>query len=190
VGQCPGRTQTHTTHTNKHTNTQTHKHTNTQTHKLVRLGGYIVNLWDFYSYRLIGKLTAFWQFQEFNLPFPLTLCVHKKVVDTLTFRHAGKSQRQISRQSWRRRSGLFKVLVEKEWLVGTADPIFLGPQFESQTDFTNIWLLDLLCSSSQPNHTFVLPAADSARPTFALAAADSARPIDYSLSDSRVVLAE
>ncbi len=26
---------------------------------LVRLGGYIVNLSDFYSYRLIGKLSAF-----------------------------------------------------------------------------------------------------------------------------------
>jgi hypothetical protein len=37
----------------------------------VRVGGYIVNLLDFYSYRLIGKLTAFLQFQEFrqrNLP--------------------------------------------------------------------------------------------------------------------------
>jgi hypothetical protein len=29
---------------------------------LVRLGGYIVNLPEFYSYRLIGKLTAFLQF--------------------------------------------------------------------------------------------------------------------------------
>jgi hypothetical protein len=28
---------------------------------LVRLGGYKVNLSDFYSYRLIGKLTAFFQ---------------------------------------------------------------------------------------------------------------------------------
>jgi hypothetical protein len=34
---------------------------------LVRLGGYIVNLSDFYSYRLIGKLTAFLHLQEFNL---------------------------------------------------------------------------------------------------------------------------
>ena len=34
---------------------------------LVRLGGYIVNLSDFYSYSLIGKLTAFLQIQEFNL---------------------------------------------------------------------------------------------------------------------------
>ena len=33
---------------------------------LVRLGGYIVNLSDFYSYRLIGKLTAFLQLQEFS----------------------------------------------------------------------------------------------------------------------------
>jgi hypothetical protein len=32
----------------------------------VRLGGYIVNLCDFYSYRLNRKLTAFLQFQEFN----------------------------------------------------------------------------------------------------------------------------
>ena len=34
---------------------------------LVRLGGYIVTLSDFYSYRLIGKLTAFLQLQEFSL---------------------------------------------------------------------------------------------------------------------------
>ena len=34
---------------------------------LVRLGGYIVNLSDFYSYRLIGKLTAFLHLQEFHL---------------------------------------------------------------------------------------------------------------------------
>jgi hypothetical protein len=37
----------------------------------VRVGGYIVNLLDFYSYRLIGKLTAFSHLQEFshrNLP--------------------------------------------------------------------------------------------------------------------------
>jgi hypothetical protein len=38
---------------------------------LVRQAGYIVNLFDFYSYRLIGKLTVFLQLQEFsqrNLP--------------------------------------------------------------------------------------------------------------------------
>jgi hypothetical protein len=34
---------------------------------LVRLGVYIANLSDFYSYRLIGKLTAFLQLQEFSL---------------------------------------------------------------------------------------------------------------------------
>ncbi len=34
---------------------------------LVRLGGYIVNLCDFYSYRLIGKLTVILQLQEFIL---------------------------------------------------------------------------------------------------------------------------
>ncbi len=34
---------------------------------LVQVGGYIVNLSDFYSYRLIGKLTAFLQLQEFSL---------------------------------------------------------------------------------------------------------------------------
>jgi hypothetical protein len=33
----------------------------------VRLGSYIVTSCDFYSYRLIGKLTAFLQLQEFNL---------------------------------------------------------------------------------------------------------------------------
>ena len=33
---------------------------------LVRLGGYIVNLSDFYSYRLIGKLTVSLQLQEFK----------------------------------------------------------------------------------------------------------------------------
>jgi hypothetical protein len=34
---------------------------------LVPLTGYIVNLSDFYSYRLIGKLTAFLQLQAFSL---------------------------------------------------------------------------------------------------------------------------
>jgi hypothetical protein len=34
---------------------------------LVRLGGYIVYLSDFYSYRLIGKLTVSLQLQEFSL---------------------------------------------------------------------------------------------------------------------------
>jgi hypothetical protein len=32
----------------------------------VRVGGYILNLLDFYSYRFIGKLTVFLQFQEFS----------------------------------------------------------------------------------------------------------------------------
>jgi len=36
------------------------------TNFLVRLGGYIVNLSDFYSDRLIGKLTVFLQLQEFS----------------------------------------------------------------------------------------------------------------------------
>jgi hypothetical protein len=34
---------------------------------LVRLRGYIANLSDFYSYRLIGKLTDFLQLQDFTL---------------------------------------------------------------------------------------------------------------------------
>ncbi len=34
---------------------------------LVRLGGYIVNSLHCYSYRLIGKLTAFLQLQELSL---------------------------------------------------------------------------------------------------------------------------
>jgi hypothetical protein len=33
---------------------------------LVRLGGYIVKLCAFYFYKLIGKLTAFLQLQEFS----------------------------------------------------------------------------------------------------------------------------
>jgi hypothetical protein len=43
---------------------------------LVRLGGYIANLSDFYSYRLIGKLTAFLQLQEF--------CQRNQTVDSST----------------------------------------------------------------------------------------------------------
>jgi hypothetical protein len=42
----------------------------------VRLGGYIVNLLDCYSYRLIGKLTVFLRLQEFNF--------HKPTVDFST----------------------------------------------------------------------------------------------------------
>jgi hypothetical protein len=36
------------------------------TNTKVRLGGSIVNLSEFYSYRLIGKLTAFLELQEFS----------------------------------------------------------------------------------------------------------------------------
>ncbi len=43
---------------------------------LVRLGGYIVNLSEFYSYRLIGKLTAFLHLQEF--------CQRNQIVDSST----------------------------------------------------------------------------------------------------------
>jgi hypothetical protein len=43
---------------------------------LVRLGSYIVNLSEFYSYRLIGKLTAFLQLQEF--------CQRNQIVDSST----------------------------------------------------------------------------------------------------------
>ena len=35
---------------------------------LVRLGGYIVNLSDFYSYRIIGKLTAFFATSGVQIP--------------------------------------------------------------------------------------------------------------------------
>ena len=34
---------------------------------IVSLGGYIVHLCAFYSYKLIGKLTAFFQLQDFSL---------------------------------------------------------------------------------------------------------------------------
>ena len=43
---------------------------------LVRLGGYIVNLYDFCFYRIIGKLTDFLQFQEFSF--------HNMTVDSST----------------------------------------------------------------------------------------------------------
>ncbi len=44
---------------------------------LVRVAGYITNLLDFYSYRIIGKLTDFLQFQEFSQRNP--------PVDSFTF---------------------------------------------------------------------------------------------------------
>jgi hypothetical protein len=37
---------------------------------LLRVGGYIVNLLDFYSYRFIEKLTAFLKLQEFSQRYP------------------------------------------------------------------------------------------------------------------------
>ncbi len=43
---------------------------------LVRLGGYIVNLCEFYSYSLIGKLTLFLHIQEF--------CQCNQIVDSST----------------------------------------------------------------------------------------------------------
>jgi hypothetical protein len=58
---------------------------------LVRLGGYIVNLSDFYSYRLIGKLTAFFAASGVQLGQPNSGLLHflravfssKKVGSTL-----------------------------------------------------------------------------------------------------------
>jgi hypothetical protein len=41
---------------------------------LVRLGGYIANLSDFYSNRFIGKLTSFLQLQEFSLRKQIVEC--------------------------------------------------------------------------------------------------------------------
>jgi hypothetical protein len=48
---------------------------------LLRQAGYIVNLLDFYSYRIIGKLTAFLQLQEFsqrNLPVASSTSVARR----------------------------------------------------------------------------------------------------------------
>jgi hypothetical protein len=55
---------------------------------LVRPAGYIVNLSDFYSYRIIGKLTAFLQLQEF--------CQRNQIVDSSTT----AARRPDHKQSW------------------------------------------------------------------------------------------
>ena len=57
---------------------------------LVPLGGYIVNSLDCYSYRLIGKLTAFLQIQEFSL--------HNQPVDYSTSA-ARRSLRSLKQKS-------------------------------------------------------------------------------------------
>jgi hypothetical protein len=44
---------------------------------LVRQTGYIVNFLDFYSYRLIGTLTAFLQLQEFSQRNPTVSIVRR-----------------------------------------------------------------------------------------------------------------
>ncbi len=56
---------------------------------LVRLGGYIVNSLDCYSYRLIGKLTAFLQLQEFSLRNILMglLSLQKRILTHHTRKH-------------------------------------------------------------------------------------------------------
>ncbi len=54
---------------------------------IVRLAAYISNLSEFYSYRLIGKLTAFLQLQE--------LCLHNQIVDFST------TSARLLRQTWR-----------------------------------------------------------------------------------------
>jgi hypothetical protein len=56
---------------------------------LVRLGGYIVNLSDFYTYRLIGKLTAFFVASGVQIP------EHDRV--QFHFRHAAFTQQLKSR---------------------------------------------------------------------------------------------
>ncbi len=56
---------------------------------VVRLGGYIVNLSDFYSYRLIGKLTDFFE------PSGVQLAQHDR--DQFHFRRAAFTQHLKSR---------------------------------------------------------------------------------------------
>jgi hypothetical protein len=55
---------------------------------LVHQADYMVNLSDFYSYRLIGKLTAFLQLQEFNQRKPTVAC------STSTARRSHSSSRE------------------------------------------------------------------------------------------------
>jgi hypothetical protein len=54
----------------------------------VRLGGYIVNSCDFYSYTFIGKLTVFLQVQEFRLFKPT---VTSSTYDTRLSLHSSKT---------------------------------------------------------------------------------------------------
>ncbi len=64
--------------------------------QLVRLGGYMVNLWDFDSYRLIGKLTDFLWFQEFNfrnLPVDSSTSVGRSSPKSLNQKSAAPSGR-------------------------------------------------------------------------------------------------
>jgi hypothetical protein len=57
---------------------------------LVRLGGYIANFSDFYSYRLIGKLTAFLHLQEF--------CQINQTVDSYFHYHRTAFSVQLKRK--------------------------------------------------------------------------------------------
>jgi hypothetical protein len=65
---------------------------------LVRLGGYIENLSDFYSYRLIGKLTVFLQLQEFNFRKPTVSSSNSAARISLPNSKAGLVWLSITRQ--------------------------------------------------------------------------------------------
>jgi len=65
---------------------------------LVRLGGYIVNLSDFNSYRLIGKLTAFFELQEFSLRKPTVTSSTSTARFSLNSSKAGLAWLSLRRQ--------------------------------------------------------------------------------------------
>jgi hypothetical protein len=110
---------------------------------LARLGGYIVNLCDFFFCNLIGKLTSFWQLQEFSL--------HNQTVDSST------TVTRRSSPSWNQRLVIFFLSL---WHYGLYRQCTCVVKFtHSPITLANISSINLVsifrCSSPPYNPVYV-----------------------------------
>jgi hypothetical protein len=116
---------------------------------LVSLGGYIVNSWDFYSFRIIGKLTDFLQLQEFSL------CTQTVDFSTSTARRCPHSLKQKS-VAPSPRMNLY-VLIFKN----TYSPITLA-------NFSSVNLVFIFGCSRSPSNPVYVRRVDSSSLVFSL----------------------
>ncbi len=115
---------------------------------LVRLGGYIVNLCDFYFYKIIGKLTGFLQIQEFSL--------RNQTVDSST------TVARCSLPTWDLSVGIFLVKTTVRPIILNIDEVPVTSSLvitHSPITLANLSSVNLVsifrCSSSPHNPVYV-----------------------------------